>query len=305
MSDRFAEIGDRLKAYRLASGLRAEDIAERLGVSRAAVYRIEAGEVVKIETIERLADVLGTSMASLLGVGVEYHPHALSYFERMRQLEADADQVVAHFEPVSYLLTSNAYAGHLRLMLLESLPTDLAKADANVARKEIEGLLSILEERKTFFHKRRFNVVSFVMLSEIERFLQLGLIGRFDLPVQQWTARREAARLEIENLVRLLVDEPIGVQIGIVDETMPNVTFQLLRGPQRTVLAVSPFRLGEQPNLRVGVATITAAAEPVALYEKLVADLWRRAHKGARGAAMLQAILRRAERGLTQHAKRA
>ncbi|MGB6957251.1 MAG: helix-turn-helix transcriptional regulator, partial [Bradyrhizobium sp.] len=41
-SNRFAEIGERLRAYRMGRGLAAEQVAERLGVSRAAVYRIEA-----------------------------------------------------------------------------------------------------------------------------------------------------------------------------------------------------------------------------------------------------------------------
>ena len=52
MADRFAEIGERLRAYRTGRGLAADQVAERLGVSRAAIYRIEAGEIVKIETLE-------------------------------------------------------------------------------------------------------------------------------------------------------------------------------------------------------------------------------------------------------------
>ena len=47
MSMRFTEIGQQLRAYRLESGLRAEEIAARLGVSRAALYRYEKGEVIK------------------------------------------------------------------------------------------------------------------------------------------------------------------------------------------------------------------------------------------------------------------
>ena len=42
MSMRFTEIGQQLRAYRLESGLRAEEIAARLGVSRAALYRYQA-----------------------------------------------------------------------------------------------------------------------------------------------------------------------------------------------------------------------------------------------------------------------
>ena len=71
MSMRFTEIGQQLRAYRLESGLRAEEIAARLGVSRAALYRYEKGEVIKLDTIKRLAELLKISPLSLLGIGVE------------------------------------------------------------------------------------------------------------------------------------------------------------------------------------------------------------------------------------------
>ena len=68
-------------------------------------------------------------------------------------------------------------------------------------------------------------------------------------------------------------DEPIGVQIGIVPDTLPHATFQIFRQPDRQVLALSPFRLGEQPNIRVGVAMITSAPEALALHEKMAKEL--------------------------------
>lgn len=291
MTPPFQDIGNRLRAYRLGHGLTAAAIAERLGVSRAAVYRIEAGEVVKIETVARLATLMGTSTASLLGVAVEYYSNAPSYFERMRQLEAESQQVVAHFEPVSWLLTTPAYTAHLRTMLIESLPPALASNRRATA--EIDRLLAVLEHRKSLLQTRRFNIVSLITVSEVERFLQLGLIGRFDLPSREWEKRRSAARDEIANVARLMREEPIGVQIGLVEDTMPNITFQLFRGEARTVLAVSPFRLGEQPNVRVGIATVTAADEAVTLYGNMVAELWKRALKGAAGAARLEQVLAR------------
>ena len=55
---RYDDIGNRLKAFRLASGLSADQIARRLGISRAALYRFEKGELAKIETLERLAELL-------------------------------------------------------------------------------------------------------------------------------------------------------------------------------------------------------------------------------------------------------
>ena len=86
MSMRFTEIGQQLRAYRLESGLRAEEIAARLGVSRAALYRYEKGEVIKLDTIKRLAELLKISPLSLLGIGVEYYNRPIGYAERIRQV---------------------------------------------------------------------------------------------------------------------------------------------------------------------------------------------------------------------------
>ena len=55
MAIRFDDIGNRLKAFRLGSGLSADEIAGRLGISRTALYRFEKGELAKIETLEKLA----------------------------------------------------------------------------------------------------------------------------------------------------------------------------------------------------------------------------------------------------------
>ena len=87
MAIRFDDIGNRLKAFRLGSGLSADEIAGRLGISRTALYRFEKGELAKIETLEKLAELLSVSVPTLLGVGVEYVASAVSYFERMRQIE--------------------------------------------------------------------------------------------------------------------------------------------------------------------------------------------------------------------------
>lgn len=293
MDERLSEIGQRLKAYRLGAGLRAEDVAVRLGISRAAVYRIEEGQVVKVETLDRLAQLLGTSVASLLGAGAEYHARALSYFERMRQLEGEADQVVSHFQPISYLLATPAYAAHLRAMLLESLPPHLVGNAEALA--EIDAVLAVLEQRHAAARRRRPAIVNLIAVPEIDRFLQLGMIGSFDLPLDEWARRRRAAHAEVEHIVRLLVEQPMGIQIGVIEETLPNITFQLFRHPTRTILAVSPFRLGEQPNIRAGVAMVTEAEEPVGLYERLSAELWRQALKGREGAQRLRELLVRAE----------
>ncbi|CAN7514341.1 transcriptional regulator [Bosea sp. LjRoot90] len=289
---RFDEIGERLKAYRLGRRLLAEDVAERLGISRAAVYRIEGGGVVKIETLERLAVLLETTVASLLGAGVEYYSSPISYFERMRQIEEQADQVIAHFPPLSYLLTSDGYSGYLRQTLIEALPSHIAEPEQAIA--EIDAIIAILDDRKRARKRRRLSVVNFVNVLEIERWLKLGVVGRFNLPDSELTRRRLAARTEIEHLIGLIESEPMGVQIGLIEETLPNITFQLFRTSEKTLLGLSPFRLGgELPNIRSGIAMLTADEEPVRLYEEIANDLWRRALKGSEAGAVLRAAIER------------
>jgi hypothetical protein len=55
---------------------------------------------------------------------------------------------------------------------------------------------------------------------------------------------------------------------------------------------MSPFRLGEEPNIQVGVAMITSAPEALALHEKTLDDVWRRALKGTAAAAHLRGLLK-------------
>jgi transcriptional regulator with XRE-family HTH domain len=292
MAIRFDEIGSRLRAYRLGRGLTADHIAKKLGISRAAVYRIESGGVVKIETLERLAAVLDISTATLLGVGVEYYTSSIAYFERMRQLEELSDQVIAHFPPLSYLLTSENYPPYLRQSLIESIP-DYTK-DRKKLRVEIDTVVSILEERKEARARRRLSVVNFVSLPEIERWVKLGVVGCFGLDHDELLKRRAAAQREIEHLIGMIESAPMGIQIGLIEETLPNMAFQLFRTPERTYLGLSPFRLGgDLPNVRMGAAMVTTDEEPVKFYERLSEFLWGRAHKGATAAARLSSVLGR------------
>lgn len=110
----YLAIEQRLRAYRIAASLNAEQIAAELGISRAAVYRLGKGEIKKIETLERLAQCLNTTVETLLGVGMEYYPHASGFFKRMRQLEEGSTRIYSHFEPFSYLLTSEKYDAYLQ-----------------------------------------------------------------------------------------------------------------------------------------------------------------------------------------------
>src|SRR5579863_5198413 len=142
MSMRFTEIGQQLRAYRLESGLRAEEIAARLGVSRAALYRYEKGEVIKLDTIKRLAELLKISPLSLLGIGVEYYNRPIGYFERIRQIEETADQILQLFGPICYLTTSDGYDGVLAQAFDEA--AEQAPSDRAAMRSLAEQVLGIL-----------------------------------------------------------------------------------------------------------------------------------------------------------------
>ncbi|HVU44128.1 MAG: helix-turn-helix transcriptional regulator [Xanthobacteraceae bacterium] len=285
---RFDDIGNRLKAFRLGSGLSAEEIAQKLGISRTALYRFEKGEVAKIETLENLAELLQVSVPTLLGVGVEYIAAAVSYFERMRQIEETAEHIIVLAGPISYVLSSDPFESALSEVLRESVP-DSGKSEHALA--QIGELMEVLRQRKETYRRRQPAIVNLISASEMERFLRNGLVGRLDLPEKLRRERRALARAEAEHFIALMENEPIGVQIGIVLDTLPHTSFQIFRQPDRQILALSPFRLGEEPNIRVGVAMITSAPEALALHEKMARDLWTSALKGPAAVRFMRAMM--------------
>mgnify|MGYP003338183816 CR=1 FL=1 len=122
---------------------RAEEIAARLGVSRAALYRYEKGEVIKLDTIKRLAELLKISPLSLLGIGVEYYNRPIGYFERIRQTEETADQILQLFGSICYLTTSDAYDSALSEVFDEA--AEQAGAERIAMRSVAEQVMGILD----------------------------------------------------------------------------------------------------------------------------------------------------------------
>jgi transcriptional regulator with XRE-family HTH domain len=287
---RYDEIGDRLRAFRLGSGLSADEIARRLGISRTALYRFEKGELAKIETLERLAEMLNVSIPTLLGVGIEYVPSAVVYFERMRQIEETTDHISVLAGPISSLLASDKFGGILEQVLTESLIGSGWSSDRALA--DIPKIIAILHERKEMFRRRRPGIVNLISANEIKRFLRDGFIGTAKLSPEVARERQLLARAEVEYFAKIIEEQPIGTQIGIVTDTLPHSSFHIYRQPDRSVLVLSPFRLGEQPNIQVGVAMITSAPEALALHQNLVEEVWRRALKGNAATNYLGALLK-------------
>src|SRR3984885_4210081 len=234
MAFRYDEIGQRLKAYRLGSGLSADELAKKIGISRTALYRFEQGELAKIDTLERLAELLGVSIPTLLGVGIEYVPSAVSYFERLRQIEETSDQIMVLSGPISLLLASDNFMPTLEEVLTENVTRNVANRER--ALSDIPKLMAILRQRKEAYHRRRPTIVNLMSVMEIERFVLHGLVGRSGLPDDVLEQRKALAREEIEHFVRLLENPPIGVQIGIVTDTLPHTGFQIFRQSDRKVL---------------------------------------------------------------------
>lgn len=278
-----------MRAFRIGSGLSADEIAKRVGISRTALYRFEKGELAKIETLEKLSELLGVSMPTLLGVGIEYMPSAVSYFERMRQFEETAEHIIALSGPVSFLLASDRFLDLLDTVLKESLPLDLPDRDRFVAH--VDRILEILQQRKVTYRRRRPGILNLISAREIRRFVQSGFIGNPSITGDLLEERRALARAEVEHFANVVEEQAIGVQIGVVTESLPHTHFQIFRMSDAKMLTLSPFRLGEQPNIRLGVAMITSAPEAISLHEKVVNEMWRGAIKGLDAAAHLRSLL--------------
>ena len=162
----------------------ASDRACRLNkLQSVSKYRArpEKGEgPVKLETLERIAELLDTSLPSIFGVGTEYFSSAIAYFERLRQIEAASERVLVYYEPVTFLLTSDEYPKLLRDMLMEGLPEQLP--NRKKAQAEIESLISILSERRTTISRGGPSFAGIIGATQVRRLLRTGLIGTYDLP---------------------------------------------------------------------------------------------------------------------------
>jgi transcriptional regulator with XRE-family HTH domain len=286
---RFTEIGQQLRAYRLESGLRAEEIAARLGVSRAALYRYEKGEVIKLDTIKRLAELLKISPLSLLGIGVEYYNRPVGFFERLRQVEETADQILQMEGPICYLTTSDSFDSALGEAFDEA--AEQAGADRVAMRSMAEQVMGIQAARKRMYGMRRPSIIAMLPLPAIERFLHGGLAGT--IPASERVRRicRQVAAAEVENIAQLMETEPMGLQFGLLTGNEPSTSFGVLRARDRANLAINPFRSDAHPSATTGVAMITGADEAVAAHQRVAEANWREALKGPAGAARLRSLL--------------
>ena len=287
---RFAEIGQQLRAYRMESGLRAEEIAARLGVSRAALYRYEKGEVIKLDTVKRLAELLKVSPLSLLGIGVEYYSRPTGYFERVRQIEESADQILQLGGAVCYLTTTESYD----TALAESLATAAAAVagpERVAAQTTVEQVLALLSARKRAYATRRPGIIALISARAVRAFLRDGLLAAAALPTVQRLRNRSVAQIEMERIASMMETEPMGLQFGLLTAAEPTSGFAILRGRDRATLAVNPFCPDSMPLQQTGVAMITGADEALGAHQRVAEALWRDALRGTAAAAAVRAMI--------------
>src|SRR5215217_3943204 len=224
---RFADIGQQLRAYRLESGLRAEEIAARLGVSRAALYRYEKGEVIKLDTVRRLAELLKISPLSLLGIGVEYFARPVAFLERLRAIEEQAEQIILLGGAVCHQTATDAFDGAVAEAWTEAAD---AQPDRFAARAAAEQCLGLLGARRRAYQQRRPNVLAILSEAAIQRFLAEGVAAGLAVPERVRTRCRAAAQAEAEAMAGLMESVPIGVQVGLATGSDLTGSFMVLRG---------------------------------------------------------------------------
>ncbi len=284
--DATRRIGARLRAHRDRQGIGPDDLAQRLGISRAALYRAEKGEIAKLEVLGRIAAELGASLDQLLGIGSEYLDDAAALLSRMTDLETGADCITGVFSPVSYLLTTPAYDRVLKDALFEQ---------GQATPDQITRMMEALRRRRRGFATGRMRLHSIVTTADLTRFLEHGLTGQDSLPPSIAEARRRHARAEVEGVARLALAPPGGrAELRLVEAPGAATSFEIVDRPDAAWLVVSPFALGLRPNITLGVGTVTPAPEAVASHRAVTDRLWAEGIGGEAAHARIQEVLAKA-----------
>lgn len=291
---RLTDIGHQLKAFRIESGLKADEIAQRLGISRAALYRYEKGEVIKLDTVQRLAELLKVSPLSLLGIGVEYYQRQPAFLERLRQIEETTDTILEVGGFGSYLSCSAEYhetvADTMRRFAAENEATDPSLPAM------CEASIETLDGRRRAYQQRQPSVISMIAPESVVWLLRYGLFDGLRTDIALERRCRRVVLAEIERLADCLETPPMGTQLGLLRENENTGTFRLMRQRDRSMLAVNPFRASSGLLRQTGVAIVTAANEAVSAHQKVAESLWKTSVKGREAAGLLRNMVAADER---------
>ena len=275
---------DRPAAQGVSAGIRParEEIAARLGVSRAALYRYEKGEVIKLDTIQRLAELLKISPLSLLGIGVEYYNRPIGYFERIRQIEETSEQMLQVVGPLCYLTTSDVYERRsrrrsTRRRTRRQRPGAAAGDDRAGARHSDctqEDVCAAPPDHHRDHLRRRGRAVA-----------GQGVAG--SLPVSDRLRRicRQVAATEIENIASIMDTEPMGLQFGLAGRSRAELRVQGAARPRSREPRDQPVpdrHAPERPDRR---RHDNASDEAIAAHQRVAEANWRESIKGPTAAA--------------------
>jgi len=79
-------------------------------------------------------------------------------------LESRSTRILANFDPISILLTSEAYAQHLGSMLEESVPDELSGESSKRINSDV---LKILAARRKLFEQHSPSIPSLIGLRQV------------------------------------------------------------------------------------------------------------------------------------------
>jgi len=285
---RFDEIGQQLRTYRLESGLKADEIAARLGISRAALYRYEKGEVIKLDTVRRLAEMLQVSPLALLGIGVDYFSRVTSFLERLRHIEEEADSQLQLGGAFSLALTSESYPQILRSLWLEA--ANMAP-DRAAARSAADQCLTLLAQRRLILEQRRPSIIAMLSEAAIRRLLADGICAGLPLAARSRAEARAAAVTEAENLANQMEQAPLGVQIGLLPEPEPVNQAMIYRGRDRGFVVANPFPADAHPAWAQGIVSVASADDALSAHQRVAEACWRQARKGMAAAQRLRILI--------------
>ena len=87
------DIGEKIRAARLAKGMTQEDLGKILGVQKSAIAKYENGRIVNIKrsTLKKISDVLGIRPSELIYEKIEKNPVGMA--ERHFEILMDEDFV--------------------------------------------------------------------------------------------------------------------------------------------------------------------------------------------------------------------
>ncbi|MFM7781037.1 MAG: helix-turn-helix domain-containing protein [Alphaproteobacteria bacterium] len=291
---RFDEIGQQLRTYRLESGLKADEIAARLGISRAALYRYEKGEVIKLDTVRRLAEMLQVSPLALLGIGVDYFSRMTSFLERVRHIEEEADSQLQLGGAFSLALASEGFPQILRSLWQEA--ANMAP-DRAAARSTADQCLTLIAQRRLVLEQRRPSIIAMLSEAAIRRLLTDGICAGLPLAERSRAEARAAAVTEAENLANQMEQAPLGVQIGLLPEPEPINQALVFRNRERGFVVSNPFPADAHPTWAQGIVSVTSADDALAVHQRVAEACWRQARKGMAAAQRLRILIAEVQAG--------